>query len=345
VLGGTSLILFSVSVLTGCAASNDAVPDEDQVDVPVFTQRANRGHVIIAPTLRQSIHGPGSAISAIIQGVEALVPNERPLRILLVTADGDEAIFHPAGSLDGTVVTRLSASERVGDFLPATDVLVIGDFVSAPDRLDALTKRWRPLLEPFVNAGGIVVVIGDPVGFTPSPSYALVSDLLPLLPRIDSFAANALHRRYGTVRPRSVIDEGLQLDEIPAPPVVSFQVLDPDATWLVDAGTTPRPVRSMLDRSSTRSFHRTTPQRISGALGFEPDGYRSIQCTVRDLGPPETVSQSWPCTDLHASGDVVVDYVLPEKPPGFFDYTVRVEIIDNDGKTASVERSFTVTWI
>ncbi len=87
------------------------------------------------------------------------------------------------------------------------------------------------------------------------------------------------------------------------------------------------------------------PTAFGFTLGFEPDGYRSIQCTVRDLGPPETVSQSWPCADLHASGDVVVDYVLPEKPPGFFDYTVRVEIIDNDGKTASVERSFTVTWI
>ena len=223
-----------------CVAHGDSSAASEQPDAP-FTPPflGSRGHLILAPTLRSSVNGPTPTIAAIVDGAKTLVAKEPPIRILLVTAAGDEDVFLPVLDEDDTVVTRLPTFDDLGAYLPDTDVIVVADFWSAPDPLDAVGQEWQPLLEPFLDAGGIVVVFEAVVDLKPSPSYQLVSGLLPVQPRVlvsRGFPqAPIYHHRYGTEGPHSPIDAALQVDEVTALAVVAFTFDDPDATWLVDA--------------------------------------------------------------------------------------------------------------
>jgi len=79
-------------------------------------------------------------------------------------------------------------------------------------------------------------------------------------------------------------------------------------------------------------------------LGFEPNGYRSVQCTVSDMGPPETVIRSWQCADLDASGMVEAPYALPGQLIGVHSYRARIDVVDGDGNSVGGEVLYSVSW-
>jgi len=209
-------------------------PSSELVALPTTTVAPHRGRLVMS--------AGGVSDADLITRIYALAgPTERPLHILLSAPD--DGIERPYWGRqlerDGVVVYALPEASQLEAFLPGYDVLVIGNFPEAAN-LEAIGASWQPILEPFLDAGGIVVLFEGwkfyPSASVPTATYQLAGSLLPVdaiefVPRPRP-AAYTFRHRYGATGPSSAVTHGLALSTLGDSQII-FNVADPDATTLV----------------------------------------------------------------------------------------------------------------